>query len=683
MNASCQIDEACGLSVLCPLGEGADLQCEAQAAIVLSCSGFLLLCCALFCSRWVWKMFERPRHGTAKTPQLREVMTSANWHVALKDDPQHTEFNRRQEIMKEIQELGPKADASSKVEELNCLDGRTQVTWDIDYARVDRFLHPKDVTAPEEDVVFTVFGEDCDLSGRRAFTLSAIISATSSEAALMGKVTDPRTIEQPAVEDLLWENAERVGPVKKAAVAKQKVPRPLPTDPLLGERMLTLRAGRLCFEVAVEGGIQRVEGSVQLSDGQRHTVALRSAGPNTPYELLVDGMIDGQGLAGVGIPDVANPSWVLGRMFGCPGGPNWPGVDGPLEGTIEEVRLATALGSQHVMDAADFPIASAHLSSETEAKDALKVHDARIGLFAEGERVEYFSSTHSTWLFGMVQVDREFETTAYNVLMGTTGQLRRDVRPELLRRPLDESEPVWLYVRRYDRWIEAFVFGPQSSSATRLGYRVMPREQVAPDWGATGAPGAPYHGPAFPDVSAAHVARRFDPGSEVEMFVNEQDGWEPAVVVAPDDLEEPPSCSYMDIKAREEQMPYDLVKIERNSETAWVHVCHLRWPPRPDFGHSLSMEMNIEVESNAYSRAASLPASPRGEAAHALDIWNVGDDLRAAAAESPLATDTFGVSTGPALTEVPGKKGPQSWFCSCDDKGMVVAPVTHIEGEEL
>lgn len=103
---------------------------------------------------------------------------------------------------------------------------------------------------------------------------------------------------------------------------------------------------------------------------------------------------------------------------------------------------------------------------------ALVVHTA----YVDGDQVEYYSKTHQCWLLGTMSVAFPAMSSGaarYDVSIGSTGQPRRDVPLDLLRPPLQQDEPVEVWSRSRRRWVPATISGPQSASATTVGYHVL------------------------------------------------------------------------------------------------------------------------------------------------------------------------------------------------------------------
>lgn len=137
--------------------------------------------------------------------------------------------------------------------------------------------------------------------------------------------------------------------------------------------------------------------------------------------------------------------------------------------------------------------------------------------YVAGDRVEYFSKTHHRWLPATVSKTMPLPATSgsplrivYDVKIGPSGQLRRDVVLDELRLPLCPSETV----ERHEAgaWRPARLASTQRAGFTTFGYAVLPSNC---DEASSGAEIVP----------AAEIRRRFVVGEAVEIYQGPELGW--------------------------------------------------------------------------------------------------------------------------------------------------------------
>jgi len=142
--------------------------------------------------------------------------------------------------------------------------------------------------------------------------------------------------------------------------------------------------------------------------------------------------------------------------------------------------------------------------------------------FADGEAVEYFSTTHNRWIAGTVHVevspDRPGQPprAIYHVETNRRRKLLDSV--QMLRPLLREGEPCAVKSTagtQPGKWLDAVVFGEQKDACTTLGYQVMLL------MGAN---------PVISGVPPARVQRRFPSGMPVEVYREEGMRWVSAVI---------------------------------------------------------------------------------------------------------------------------------------------------------
>lgn len=194
-------------------------------------------------------------------------------------------------------------------------------------------------------------------------------------------------------------------------------------------------------------------------------------------------------------------------------------------------------------------------------------------MHTDGDRVEYFSTSHQRWLSGFVHLQHAKDRACYSVVLNKafskTAQERPDVRPELLRRPFKDGERVWAL--NEGCCLQAEIKGAQAALPTISGYRVL-----LPDGNSV-------------SLEAGALERRFEPGLSVYIF--DRDAWRAGVVQGhsvPEFLEflQPSRASAIDATAVNTSLTgvsrhlewkrYAKVEIFDSHENRWVHSAYLR-----------------------------------------------------------------------------------------------------------
>lgn len=185
-------------------------------------------------------------------------------------------------------------------------------------------------------------------------------------------------------------------------------------------------------------------------------------------------------------------------------------------------------------------------------------------VYKSGERVEYWSKTHQTWIPARVTralYHRGNITDLCDVSVGyTSHQTIRQVELSLIRLPLQTGEAVSVYFADDDHWYDGEVAGA-TALPTRYGYRIRLLER--PDKEDTieededafaeasklgratsqrltqiGAANPPRSTPPLPQeqapelMPASRVRRRFSPGDQVGAYLGPTLGWAYAEVLA-------------------------------------------------------------------------------------------------------------------------------------------------------
>ncbi|CAE8584018.1 unnamed protein product, partial [Polarella glacialis] len=167
------------------------------------------------------------------------------------------------------------------------------------------------------------------------------------------------------------------------------------------------------------------------------------------------------------------------------------------------------------------------------AAAALALEDARpefIDAYATDARLEYWSETHSQWITAKVTgtgYSNGDGQLVYNLLVGASNQPRMCISIDALREPLKAAEPISVYSSREQKWFHALVEGPQSISATTVGYmiRILDMKDEAE---------------ILANVPSARLRRRFPNGSLVEVFQGQLKGWVSGTVAADAEEVAPP-----------------------------------------------------------------------------------------------------------------------------------------------
>lgn len=182
--------------------------------------------------------------------------------------------------------------------------------------------------------------------------------------------------------------------------------------------------------------------------------------------------------------------------------------------------------------------------------------------FADGQQVEYFSTTHTRWLPATLSVKcgggkaSVASQVVYNVTLGARGQLRYNIGLEMLRLPLNEGEPCEFYSSEDDEWLDAVVYRQTRASVSIFGYRIKLQQSRE----------------VLPAVPPSRLRRRFPCGSLVEVYSGPSVGWQQAVVVSqaahstlePQDVTSaPPVAPPLPIVAGDEKCLWTSVVISR------------------------------------------------------------------------------------------------------------------------
>jgi len=134
----------------------------------------------------------------------------------------------------------------------------------------------------------------------------------------------------------------------------------------------------------------------------------------------------------------------------------------------------------------------------------------------DGEKTEYYSSTHKRWMAGTVIVAPRPGTMAdpaptvvYNVKLGFS-QLKQGVGLDLLRRPMDRGELVEIFSKKNGgMWLAAVINGPQVAGATTVGYQVRLNES----------------NDVLEMIPAVRLRLRFPAGQDVLVYQGWEQGW--------------------------------------------------------------------------------------------------------------------------------------------------------------
>eukprot|EP00927_Polykrikos_kofoidii_P033753 TRINITY_DN28582_c0_g1_i1.p1 TRINITY_DN28582_c0_g1~~TRINITY_DN28582_c0_g1_i1.p1 ORF type:complete len:1912 (+),score=268.74 TRINITY_DN28582_c0_g1_i1:712-5736(+) len=142
-----------------------------------------------------------------------------------------------------------------------------------------------------------------------------------------------------------------------------------------------------------------------------------------------------------------------------------------------------------------------------------------IPIMEDGEKVEYFSSSHSRWVPAVLHVvfaDTE-QRIVYHVSLNRGSQLRTDVKIDCIRPTFREGELVDIFSKRDGGvWTPGSIVETTAASSS-LGYRVY-RVYVEDE------------DDVLEGVPSERLRRRFVTGSAVEVYGGPDKGWSAAVV---------------------------------------------------------------------------------------------------------------------------------------------------------
>mmetsp|Transcript_60966 Transcript_60966/g.96096 ORF Transcript_60966/g.96096 Transcript_60966/m.96096 type:complete len:326 (+) Transcript_60966:83-1060(+) len=141
-------------------------------------------------------------------------------------------------------------------------------------------------------------------------------------------------------------------------------------------------------------------------------------------------------------------------------------------------------------------------------------HRQLIAAYADGEEVEYYSTSYQRWLHGVVQ-RLSASGNGYTIVLSQGGQIRQNVGLDLLRPPLQADEQVELFSgRQGGTRLPGVIAADQLPSPTLLGNRV--KLEGGKD--------------TFDSIPSVRLKRRFLPSEEIEVYRGGHRGWQLAIV---------------------------------------------------------------------------------------------------------------------------------------------------------
>lgn len=144
-----------------------------------------------------------------------------------------------------------------------------------------------------------------------------------------------------------------------------------------------------------------------------------------------------------------------------------------------------------------------------------------IPFMKDGERAEYYSVTHKTWMAATIHwtalPGTKFDPTPYVTYNATLGHGRfmNGVSWSVLRTPFEYGEPIEIYSKRGGgTWLPAIINGRQVAGATTFGYQVLLCESNQ----------------VLERISTTRIRLRFPPGQDVLYYTGWERGWVSAKV---------------------------------------------------------------------------------------------------------------------------------------------------------
>jgi hypothetical protein len=148
------------------------------------------------------------------------------------------------------------------------------------------------------------------------------------------------------------------------------------------------------------------------------------------------------------------------------------------------------------------------------AQEVKYEHRQLIAAYADGEEIEYYSTSHQRWLHGFVQ-RLNASDNGYTIVLSQGRQIRQNVGLDLLRPPLQADELVELFSgRQGGTRLPGVIAGDQLPSPTLLGNRV--KLEGGRD--------------IFDSIPSVRLKRRFLPSEEIEVYRGGHLGWQLAIV---------------------------------------------------------------------------------------------------------------------------------------------------------
>lgn len=191
-----------------------------------------------------------------------------------------------------------------------------------------------------------------------------------------------------------------------------------------------------------------------------------------------------------------------------------PAVETWFEQTCSFLKHKSASTSGSSLNIADEEMGGEHVEFELSVIDP-------VFFIKEGERVEYFSLTHSSWIPATMRVEfvditqaTDEQVVMYHAMLGH-GQCRLNVAYDRLRLPLDTGDKVEIFSQKDGgTWLAGEIFGQQPPQTTAKGYQVILEDSSA-------------IGNMIP---ATRLRLRYPAGQNVFVYKGWQNGWISGVV---------------------------------------------------------------------------------------------------------------------------------------------------------
>jgi len=411
-------------------------------------------------------------------------------------------------------------------------DKKVHIIWDLDMDKVGGLLNhglkngkkeglddagaSQVLDQPEDETgeLGTIPASKVDLSCKEDFRLVAIFRFAAGKALQ----SEPEAEDEPEPENSVSPEITELTDTMDFLLAGHEE-----VHQTLGQRLsqfldtgagksLVISGGRAVWKV----GGRTLEGTRRLDNGVLHEVCVEYSKEQDCFTLIVDGKDEASGL--YGMPDPSGKPFQLAS-----------------EGLVQDLRVL--INDLRVTDGEEEEDEVAGQLSER--RERLQPGQMLLPL-EDGERVEYYSATHSLWLGAAIDMERKIrqpldpKKVLVDVVLSHNSMIRTGVNLWQVRRPLRHGEFVSFFSPKHQSWLRAVTSGPQSDTNTTRGYTIhlLDNDHLP---GNTGQ--------VIPNVPAKRLKRRFPPGCLVEVYQGVEKGWVPGIVEGVHDFSNSPRRS--------------------------------------------------------------------------------------------------------------------------------------------